>query len=88
MVETIENNLLAEQIINKAIQEVVFKYNAYAQIISSFRIAYTDRIPTIGVDKYARLAINPEFVVKNQNYMKGIIIHEVLHIFFGHTTDG
>lgn len=79
--------MLAEEIINKAIQEIVFKYNAYAPIISSFRIAYTETIPTMGVDKYARLIVNPNFVVENQTYMKGIIIHETLHIFFGHTTD-
>lgn len=87
MTNEIENQVLAEQIVNKAIQEVVFNYNAYAPIISSFRITYTDKIPTMGVDKYARLAINPDFAVSNQAYMKGIIIHEVLHIFFGHTTD-
>ena len=87
MGDKIESQVLAEQIINKAIQEIVFKYNAYAPIISSFRITYSDMIPTIGVDKYARLVANPEFVVKNQNYMKGIIVHEVLHIFFGHTSD-
>lgn len=87
MTGEIESRVLAEQIINKAIQEIVFKYNAYAPIISSFRIAYTDMIPTMGVDKYARLVVNPDFVVKKQNYMKGIIIHEVLHVFFGHTSD-
>ena len=87
MTGEIESKVLAEQIINKAIQEVVFNYNAYAPIVSSFRIAYTDVVPTMGVDRYARLVINPDFVVKNQNYMKGIIIHEVLHVFFGHTTD-
>ena len=83
----IESRVLAEEIINKAIQEIVFKYNAYAPIISSFRIAYSDIIPTMGVDKYARLLVNPEFVVKNQLYMKGVIIHEALHVFFGHTND-
>lgn len=87
MTNEIENQVLAEQIVNKAIQEIVFNYNAFAPIISSFRIVYSNMIPTMGVDKYARLMINPDFVVKNQNYMKGIIIHEVLHIFFGHTTD-
>lgn len=87
MGDKIESQVLAEQIINKAIQEIVFKYNAYAPIISSFRITYSDMIPTMGVDRYARLMANPDFVVKNQNYMKGIIIHEVLHIFFGHTSD-
>ena len=87
MTNEIENQVLAEQIINKAIQEIVFKYNAYAPIISSFRIVYSDEIPTMGVDKYARLMINPDFVVKQQVYAKGIIIHEVLHVFFGHTTD-
>lgn len=87
MTNEIESRVLAEEIINKAIQEIVFKYNAYAPIISSFRIAYTNMIPTMGVDKYARLVVNPEFVVQNQNYMKGIIIHEALHIFFGHTSD-
>ena len=87
MTGEIESRVLAEEIVNKAIQEVVFKYNAYAPIISSFRIAYTDLIPTMGVDRYARLVINPEFVVKNQQYMKGVIIHEVLHVFFGHTSD-
>ena len=87
MGEKLENKILAEQIVNKAIQEVVFKYNAYAPIISSFRIVYTDLIKTIGVDKYARLIINPDFVVENQTYMKGILVHEILHIFFGHTSD-
>lgn len=87
MGDKLENKMLAEEIINKAIQEIVFKYNAYAPIISSFRIAYTENIPTMGVDKYARLIVNPNFVVENQTYMKGIIIHETLHIFFGHTTD-
>ena len=87
MTNEIESQVLAEQIINKAIQEIVFKYNAYAPIISSFRIVYSNEIPTMGVDKYARLMINPDFVVKQQTYMKGIIIHEVLHVFFGHTTD-
>lgn len=83
----LENKALAEKIINKAIQEVVFKYIAYAPIISSFRIAYTDIVPTMGVDKYARLVVNPEFAVKNELYMQGIIIHEALHIFLGHTSD-
>ena len=87
MTGEIESRVLAEEIINKAIQEIVFKYNAYAPIISSFRIAYSDIIPTMGVDKYARLLVNPEFVVKNQLYMKGVIIHEALHVFFGHTND-
>lgn len=87
MTGEIESQVLAEQIINKAIQEIVFKYNAYAPIISSFRIAYSNMIPTMGVDKYARLMINPDFVVKNQAYIKGVVIHEALHIFFGHTTD-
>lgn len=87
MTGEIESRVLAEEIINKAIQEIVFKYNAYAPIISSFRIVYSDMIPTMGVDKYARLMVNPEFVVKNQACIKGIVIHEVLHIFFGHTTD-
>lgn len=87
MTNEIESQVLAEQIVNKAIQEIVFKYNAYAPIISSFRIVYSNEIPTMGVDKYARLMINPDFVVKQQVYAKGIIIHEVLHVFFGHTTD-
>ena len=87
MTNEIESRVLAEEIINKAIQEIVFKYNAYAPIISSFRITYSDMIPTMGVDKYARLMVNPDFVVKNQAYIKGIVIHEALHVFFGHTTD-
>lgn len=82
-----EDKLLAEGIVNKAIQEVVFKYNAYAPIISSFRIVYSDLLPTMGVDKYARLMINPRFVMENEAYIKGVIIHETLHVFFGHTSD-
>lgn len=85
MTGEIESRVLAEEIINKAIQEVVFKYNAYAPIVSSFRIVYTDLVPTMGVDKYARLLVNPDFVVENEANMKGVIIHEVLHVFFGHT---
>lgn len=87
MPQEIESKALAEQIISRAIQEVVFNYNAYAPIISSFRIAYTDLVPTLGVDKYARLVVNPEFVVKNEAYARGLIIHETLHVFFGHTGD-
>lgn len=82
-----DNKALAEQIISKAIQEVVFRYNAYAPIISSFRIVYTNDVPTLGVDKYARLMINPDFVIKEQAHSMGLLIHETLHIFFGHTTN-
>ena len=87
MGKEMEDKLLAEGIVNKAIQEVVFKYNAYAPIISSFRIVYSDLLDTMGVDKYARLLINPKFVMKNEAYIKGVIIHETLHVFFGHTSD-
>lgn len=87
MTNGIENKMLAEEIVNKAIQEVVFKYNAYAPIMSSFRIVYSDLVPTMGVDKYARLMINPAFVVKEQAHIKGLLIHETLHVFFGHTSD-
>lgn len=87
MGKEMEDKLLAEGIVNKAIQEVVFKYNAYAPIISSFRIVYSDLLDTMGVDKYARLLINPDFVMKNQACIKGVIIHETLHVFFGHTSD-
>lgn len=87
MGKEMEDKLLAEGVVNKAIQEVVFKYNAYAPIISSFRIVYSDLLPTMGVDKYARLMINPKFVMENEAYIKGVIIHETLHVFFGHTSD-
>ena len=75
----------AEQILGKAIQNVVFKYNAYAPIVSTIQVTYSDMIPTMGVDKYARMVVNPEFLVKNQAYAQGMLIHEVLHIFMGHT---
>ena len=77
----------AEIILNKAIQMVVFKYNAYAPIISSFRVVYSDIVPTMGVDKYCRLVVNPEFLVKNKAYAEGLVVHETLHIFMGHTGD-
>ena len=75
----------AEEILGKAIQNVVFKYNAYAPIISTIQVVYSDMIPTMGVDKYARMVVNPEFLVKNMAYAQGLLIHEVLHIFMGHT---
>lgn len=87
MGDKLQNKILAEQIVGKAMQEVAFKYNAYAPIVSSLRIAYTDQIKTMGVDKYARLVINPDFLVENKVYATGLLIHETLHIFFGHTTD-
>ena len=77
----------AEEILGKAIQTVAFHYNAYVPIISSFRVVYSDMIPTIGVDKYARLVVNPKFLVENRAYAQGIVIHETLHIFMGHTSD-
>lgn len=79
--------MIEEEIVNKAIQQVVFRYNAYAPIISSFRIVYSDMVPTAGVDRYARLIINPKFAKEQEAYMEAIIIHEVLHVFFMHTTD-
>lgn len=87
MGDKLEARTLAEEIIGRAIQEVAFKYSAYTPILSSFRIIYSDLVPTMGVDKYARLIANPEFVVKNQAYINAILIHEVLHVFFGHTND-
>lgn len=77
----------AEEILGKAIQTVVFQYNAYAPIISSFRVVYSDMIPTMGVDKYARLVVNPKFLVENRAYAQGLVVHETLHIFMGHTSD-
>ena len=84
---TVEERESAEGIVQRAMVEVSYKYNAYAPILSSFRIAYSDMLPTMGVDKYARLTINPKFAIENQAYINGILIHEVLHVFFGHTTD-
>ena len=77
----------AEEILSRAIQTVVFQYNAYAPIISSFRVVYSEMVPTMGVDKYARLVVNPKFLVENRAYAQGLIIHETLHIFMGHTSD-
>lgn len=77
----------AEEILGKAIQIVAFQYNAYVPIISSFIVVYSDMIPTIGVDKYARLVVNPKFLVENRVYAQGLVIHETLHIFMGHTSD-
>lgn len=77
----------AEEILGKAIQTVAFQYNAYVPIISSFIVVYSDMIPTMGVDKYARLVVNPQFLVENRTYAQGLIIHETLHIFMGHTSD-
>ena len=77
----------AEEILGKAIQTVAFQYNAYVPIISSFRVVYSDMIPTIGVDKYARLVVNPKFLVENRTCAQGLVIHETLHIFMGHTSD-
>lgn len=77
----------AEEILGKAIQTVVFQYNAYAPIISSFRVVYSEMIPTMGVDRYARLVVNPKFLVENRACAQGLVIHETLHIFMGHTSD-
>lgn len=77
----------AEEILSKAIQSVVFQYNAYAPIISSFRVVYSEMIPTMGVDKYCRLVVNPRFLVENRAYAQGLVVHETLHIFMGHTLD-
>ena len=77
----------AEEILSKAIQSVVFEYNAYSPIISSFQVIYSDMVPTMGVDKFARMVVNPKFLVENRAYAKGLVIHETLHIFMGHTGD-
>ena len=77
----------AEEILGKAIQLVAFHYNAYVPIISSFQVVYMNEIETMGIDKYCRLAVNPEFLVKNKAYAEGLLIHEILHIFMGHTGD-
>lgn len=75
----------AEEILSKAIQNVVFKYNAYAPIVSTLQVVYSDMVPTMGVDRYARMVVNPKFLVENKAYAQGMLIHEVLHIFMGHT---
>ena len=60
----------AEEILGKAIQTVAFQYNAYVPIISSFRVVYSDMIPTIGVDKYARL-VEPKILSREQSICAG-----------------
>lgn len=76
----------AEFVLNRAIANVAARYTAFLPIISSFRIHYTQNIPTLGVDPHARLAVNPDFLVENERYANGLLIHEILHIFFGHTS--
>ena len=85
MEEEIDYEAEAKEILNKAIQLVAFKYNAYVPIISSLQTTYTETIPTMGVDRFCRMAVNPKFLVKNKGYAEGMLIHEVLHIFMGHT---
>ena len=77
----------AESILSKAIQMVAFHYNAYMPILSAFTVAYLDIVPTIGVDKYARLIVNPKFLVEHEGNAEGLLVHEILHVFMGHTTD-
>lgn len=84
--DKLDSRAQAEEVVNKAIQEVAFNYNAFVPIISAFRVAYTDIVPTMGVDKYARLIVNPDFIADNSRYGVGLLIHEILHVFFGHTT--
>lgn len=76
----------AKAIVRKGVANLALRYNAYLPILSAFQYVCSDLLPTAGVDRYGRLIFNPEFINKNKQYIEGILLHETLHIFFGHFT--
>lgn len=81
-----ENKEKAQAIISNGVANLSLKYNAYLPILSAFQYVCSDMIPTAGVDRYCRLIFNPAFIVENEDCIKGILLHEVLHVFFSHFT--
>lgn len=52
--------------------------------ISATNVIVTDKIPTMGVNKKARLYINKSFYEENISHIIGLLLHESLHIFLDH----
>lgn len=77
----------AQDTLSKTIQLVASAYTAFTPLISAIRVVYSDVVPTLGVDEYARLVVNPAFIVENLPYAQGLFVHELLHLFFGHVSD-
>lgn len=74
----------ASKILEVALYRATSMYPALINIFSVLKVVYTDKVPTMGVDKYARLVVNEEWLEQNQQYMQGLLLHETLHLFFNH----
>ena len=54
-------------------------------VFSIMRLTETSKVPTMAVDKYARLYVNPEFAASlSREKCCYVLLHEVLHIILDH----
>jgi hypothetical protein len=59
-------------------------------VLSVFRVAFTDQVPTLSVslEKRPTLMVNLEFLrkhTKSETHVKSCLLHEFLHVLLGHT---
>lgn len=79
-----KNNKGESNILEVAMYRATSSYPALINIFGTMRIVYTDKVPTMGIDKYNRLAVNEKWLEENQQYAQGLLMHECLHVFFNH----
>lgn len=74
----------ASKLMEVTLYRATSNYPALINIFGTMKVVYTDIIPTMGIDKFNRLAVNAMWIVNNQQYMMGLLLHECLHSFFQH----
>lgn len=74
----------AEELVEVALYRATSSYPALINIFGTMKVVYTDKVPTMGIDKYNRLAVNEEWASENEKFMQGLLVHECLHVFFTH----
>ena len=81
---------LAEGTIRRGILRLTDRFPFHAKVLEQFQLAASDLVGTIGVrapPSGVLLLHNPAFVLSLPvEQLDGVLLHEVLHVVFGHIT--
>lgn len=78
-----------EEAVNRNVALITSLYKFFGRFINRMRVVYTWSIPTMGVDQFSNLYINPEFAHElTDKQMVFVLCHEILHIVLIHIERG
>lgn len=57
---------------------------ALYNFVNKCKVIESTVVPTIGINRNGCLYINPDFLLKNEQHIIGLLLHEAMHIYFDH----